>query len=502
MGWYEEYFKPEQRNQPYGYEKEAEEEMLAYVDAVLQYAFAAKINWEDRLEMRGLVVTPKECQAALNDRRLSIRDKDRDEKSGQKEHMEKDLFKCRKHLEHRAHTARARGNEIRLWTLTERFQLNGKERFFLFLAAAVDYDRKYERLYGYLQDNVAAKLPTLGLAESLYSLSGESDKIPFDSPLWNELLSPGLEEERGQSKLSRPLSLCREWWLYLNGAGDPYEDVLRKRRETMGRQAVYRKPAFTWEDLILEESQKDLMRQICGQVKCRKKVLEEWGFGKKMPYGNGVSAIFYGSPGTGKTMAAHVIAGELGMDLYQVDISRLVSKYIGETEKNIGELFDAASRQNALLFFDEADGLFAKRSEVGNSNDRYANMETGYLLQRFEEYGGVAVLATNYIKNIDEAFKRRIKFLVRFSFPNEDQRLLLWKKMLPREAFAEPGLKLEPFAAFELSGSGIKEVMVNAAYLAAAQGTAIGTGQIGKALSDYYLKQGKKLDLPRNGLDG
>lgn len=251
---------------------------------------------------------------------------------------------------------------------------------------------------------------------------------------------------------------------------------------------------FGWEDLIVEDRVKTQLSYICGRIKYRNIVGNQWGFFEKMPYGKGLCALFYGPPGTGKTMAVQVIARELGLDLYRVDLSRMVSKYIGETEKNISALFEKAGRINGILFFDEADSFFSRRSEVKDANDRNANAEVSYLLQRLEEYEGITILATNLKENIDDAFKRRIQFMVNFCLPSAETRKRLWNTLLPPGAPREESLDLEYFARhFELSGSQIKEILLQAAYMAAGEGHAIGNRQIKEALCLNYEKYGKFL---------
>ena len=180
-------------------------------------------------------------------------------------------------------------------------------------------------------------------------------------------------------------------------------------------------PHYTWGDIVLPADRLQQLREICNQVKYRARVYDEWGFDRKLSLGKGLNVLFAGPSGTGKTMAAEIMAGELGLDLYKIDLSTVVSKYIGETEKNLARIFDEAETRNAILFFDEADALFGKRSEVHDSHDRYANIEISYLLQRMEEYDGVAILATNLHKNMDEAFVRRMHFTVEFPFPDADK---------------------------------------------------------------------------------
>ena len=262
----------------------------------------------------------------------------------------------------------------------------------------------------------------------------------------------------------------------------------------LGNYATRINAVFSWDDLVISDDQKRKMQMICNQVKYRGKVNEDWGFSQKSPYGRGLCALFYGSPGTGKTMAVQVMANELGLDLYRIDLSQLSSKYIGETQKNIASLFNKAKNINAMLFFDEADSMFAKRSEVKDANDRYANADTAFLLQKLEDYEGITILATNYVNNIDDAFKRRIKFMVNFVFPTPDVRLRLWKKILPECAQTDEEIDFEFFAEhFELSGSNIKEILTNAAYLAAADGTGIKNSHIIEAVKLNFSKYGKVL---------
>lgn len=252
--------------------------------------------------------------------------------------------------------------------------------------------------------------------------------------------------------------------------------------------------SFVWDDLIVDDYIKRQMRYICNQIKYRNVVGEEWGFFEKTPYGRGVSVLFYGPPGTGKTMAVQIMAFELGLELYRIDLSKMVSKYIGETEKNISALFDKAKHMNVILFFDEADSLFAKRSEVKDSNDRNANAETAHLLQKMEEYDGMVILATNLVDQIDDAFRRRIKFMVPFRFPDEQTRKELWHSLIPKKTPLDDGIDLDFFAKqFELSGSQIKEILLNAAYIAVSDNKPLGNEQIKEAITWNYIKYGKQL---------
>ncbi len=279
--------------------------------------------------------------------------------------------------------------------------------------------------------------------------------------------------------------------------------VKQHNSRMLGTYAVRINSVFTWDDLVVEEGVRRQMEHICNQIKYRSVVADDWDFYKKSPYGRGICALFYGSPGTGKTMAVQVIANELGLDLYRIDLSQMVSKYIGETEKNISSLFERAKDINALLFFDEADAFFAKRSDVSDSNDRNANAETAHLLQKLEEYEGITILATNLKENIDEAFRRRIRFMIHFRLPDPDVRRLLWHKMFPPQAPLEEDVDLDFFAEqFELSGSAIKEIVFNAAYMAAAEHGAIGNRHIIEALKLNFGKFGKTLTREELGYLG
>ncbi len=258
-------------------------------------------------------------------------------------------------------------------------------------------------------------------------------------------------------------------------------------------KAVRIPQVYGWEDLILPRPQKEKLRAAVAQVRRRHQVYEEWGFQQKMPYGQGVSMIFAGPPGTGKTMAAQVFAGELGLDLYKVELSAVVSKFVGETEKNLNEIFSQAEKSQVVLFFDEADVLFAKRTEVKEANDKYSNMEAAFLLQKIEAYDGVTVLATNLIQNFDEAFKRRVKFVIDFPFPGREERGALWRKAIPERMPAEE-LDYEYLAeTFELSGSNIRNIVLHAAFLAAEREKALGMEEILLAVKNEFSKSGKTL---------
>ncbi len=229
-------------------------------------------------------------------------------------------------------------------------------------------------------------------------------------------------------------------------------------------------PRYTWDDLVLPRDPVNILREIVDTVLRRPIVLDEWGIGQKLASG-GVTVLFAGPPGTGKTMAAEVIARELGLDLYKIDLSGVVSKYIGETEKNLERIFNEAQSSNAILFFDEADSIFGKRSEVKDAHDRYANIEVSYLLQRMEAYDGVTILATNLRANLDEAFTRRLQFAVDMPFPEAEDRLRIWRTLFPPDLPHDDDLDFMLLAKrFKLAGGNIRNVIVSAAYLAAGNG--------------------------------
>lgn len=243
------------------------------------------------------------------------------------------------------------------------------------------------------------------------------------------------------------------------------------------------KPAYSWEDLVLPPQEIRILQEACTHVRYRHRVYGDWGFGRRAAYGRGLSVLFSGPPGTGKTMAAQVITNQLHMQMYKIQISQVVSKYIGETEKNLRQVFTEARNANCILFFDEMDALFGKRSEVKDSHDRNANIETAYLLQQLEEYDGVVLMATNLLQNIDEAFMRRINFVVSFPFPDVPTRKRLWEKMLDTDAPVEDDINLDFLSEnFKIAGGSIKNCVVHAAFLAAAENRPISMRHIVSSL--------------------
>ncbi|MBU7005784.1 ATP-binding protein [Phosphitispora fastidiosa] len=251
-------------------------------------------------------------------------------------------------------------------------------------------------------------------------------------------------------------------------------------------------PRYSWEELILPDDQMQQLSEICRQVKYRHIVFGDWGFNRKLSSGKGLSALFCGPPGTGKTMAAEVIAGELGLELYKIDLSQIISKYIGETEKNLQNIFREAYTSNAILFFDEADALFGKRSEVKDAHDRYANIETAYLLQKMEEYDGVTILASNLRKNMDQAFVRRLQFIIEFPFPNDEYRERIWQVMFPPEAPRSGDLDLGFLARkYNITGGNIKNIVLTAAFMAAEASPEIEMKHLIRATKRELQKMGK-----------
>ena len=252
-----------------------------------------------------------------------------------------------------------------------------------------------------------------------------------------------------------------------------------------------------WDDLVLPSDVMERLRDVVNFYRRRAFVFDEWGFDGKNEKGRGLSVLFSGPPGTGKTMVAGIIAGELEMDLYKIDLSRVVSKYVGETEKNLAKIFDEAKESHSIILFDEADSLFSKRTEVKSSIDRYANLEVNFLLQRMESFDGISILTTNFEKSIDEAFKRRLNFRIHFPFPDEAGRLKLWQVMLPPEAPVADDVDWAWLAErYDVAGGNIKNAVLRGAFLAAERGTPIDHA----ALQDAVVREIEEIGkLVRSG---
>jgi hypothetical protein len=248
-----------------------------------------------------------------------------------------------------------------------------------------------------------------------------------------------------------------------------------------------------WRDLVLPADSLAQLHELCSTVRGRATVLDRWGFAQMATGGTGTTALFAGPSGTGKTMAAGIIASELGLPLFRIDLARVVSKWIGETEKNLDRVFKAAEDSNAILFLDEADSLLGKRSEVKDSHDRYANLEISYLLQKMELYDGLAILATNMRQLIDEAFMRRLSFTVLFPLPDEADRRRIWATLWPASLPRKSDVDLDRLARFRLPGGNIRNVLLAAAYLAAPEDTAVGMQHLLHGVRREYQKLGKQL---------
>ena len=251
-------------------------------------------------------------------------------------------------------------------------------------------------------------------------------------------------------------------------------------------------PRATWNDLVLPEDETTQLYELCDRFIYRDKVLYEWGFAKKLSYGLGITALFSGGSGTGKTMAAEVIANALGLDLYRIDLAQVVSKYIGETEKNLDKVFTAAADANAILFFDEADALFGKRSEIKDSHDRYANLEISYLLQKMEQHEGIAILATNLNDNLDQTFTRRLAFSIHFPFPDEAARLQLWLNVWPQAVPICNSFNRSQVAhELKLAGGNIKNIALGAAFNVAGKSGIVDMTNILESVRREFQKIGR-----------
>ncbi len=278
--------------------------------------------------------------------------------------------------------------------------------------------------------------------------------------------------------------VLRQAWNACLLATRPRLDALAQRLESKSQ---------SWDSLVLPDAEKKLLGQMMDQVNQQHVVYQRWGFNRRMSRGLGITALFTGESGTGKTLAAEVIAHELHLNLYRIDLSQVVSKYIGETEKNLCKLFDAAEEGGSILFFDEADALFGKRSEVKDSHDRYANIEINYLLQRMESYHGLAVLATNMKNSLDAAFVRRLRFIVNFPFPGTAQRRRIWERAFPPETETQ-SLDYQRLAELNLTGGSIQNIAINAAFLAATAGGPVTMARIFEAARNEF----RKLEKPVN----
>jgi ATP-dependent 26S proteasome regulatory subunit len=291
---------------------------------------------------------------------------------------------------------------------------------------------------------------------------------------------------------ARNLAIARQGVEYHITINDLYEACRLLSNQKLTHYAQKIQPKFTWNDLILPDDRRRQLREICQWVQYHHVVFGDWGFERKLSLGKGLNILFVGLSGTGKTMAAEILAGELGLELYKIDLSVVVSKYIGETEKNLSLIFAEAATSNAILFFDEADALFGKRSEVKDAHDRYANIEINYLLMKMEEHEGIVILATNLQKNLDEAFLRRMHFAVEFPFPDEEYRQRIWHSVFPSAAPLGADIDVAFLARrLKLSGGNIKNIALNAAFLAADNSGTIGMEHVIMATKREFQKLGR-----------
>ncbi len=275
-------------------------------------------------------------------------------------------------------------------------------------------------------------------------------------------------------------------------ADDLHSAARAQSSQALSRLAQKVEPFYRWDDLVLPAKVIQQLQEICAAVKYRHVVYRDWGFERKLALGKGLNILFSGASGTGKTMSAQVIARDLQLDLYKIDLSAVVSKYIGETEKNLSRIFAAAQTSGAILFFDEADALFGKRSEVKDAHDRYANVETAYLLQKMEEYEGIVMLATNLSQNLDDAFARRMHHTVEFPFPDADYRERIWRAIFPADVPLADDVNLKFIARqFELAGGNIRNVALAASFLAAQNGGVVTMPHLVRAVAREYQKIGK-----------
>lgn len=328
-------------------------------------------------------------------------------------------------------------------------------------------------------EQAAAWQSSLGLAAS-ESPGQLAAQFNLSFPVIRQLARDALSEQTDQSPLRDRL------WEACLASTRPQLDVLAERIS----------PKATWNDIVLPDAELALLRHIAEQVSHRTIVYEKWGFGEKMSRGLGISALFHGESGTGKTMAAEVIANDLRLNLYRIDLSAVVSKYIGETEKNLRRMFDGAENGGAILFFDEADALFGKRSEVKDSHDRYANIEINYLLQRMEVYRGLAILATNMKSALDAAFLRRLRFIVRFQFPGPSERKAIWQRVFPAD-MPKQALDYDRLARLNVTGGHIHNIAINAAFLAARTGSPVTMALV----LDAARAEFRKIERPINEAD-
>jgi hypothetical protein len=302
----------------------------------------------------------------------------------------------------------------------------------------------------------------------------------------------GGEKIRQAIALGNSLAALRNPSEFKPSMGDLLEAGRAVSGSNLRRFATVIQPRYTWADIVLPSDKQQQLEHIAARVKHRRTVHYDWGFGEKLSRGKGLNVLFAGQSGVGKTMAAEVLANDLSLVLFQIDLSTVVSKYIGETEKHLSAIFREAETSQSLLFFDEADSLFGKRTEVKDAHDRYANLEVNYLLQRIEQYEGLVILATNMQRNLDDAFLRRMQEVVDFPFPDESLRERIWRQHMPADAPVEASIDYGFLARqFKLTGGNIKNAVMSAAFLAASEGKKIGMTEMIRGVRMELQKQGK-----------
>jgi AAA+ superfamily predicted ATPase len=333
---------------------------------------------------------------------------------------------------------------------------------------------------GQLTHNEQRKIWQSYLGSVALELNGHIDTLVSQFNLSSALIQAACLSVQTIDTSQSPIA--NHLWDFCRVQARPHLDDLAQRIDSTA----------TWDDLVLPEQQKSILRDISTHVRQRTKVYQDWGFGSKGGRGLGISALFSGVSGTGKTMAAEVIAKELRLDLYRIDLSAVVSKYIGETEKNLRRIFDAAEAGGAILLFDEADALFGKRTEVKDSHDRHANVEVSYLLQRMEAYQGLAILTTNLKASLDQAFLRRIRFVVAFPFPDAKGRVQIWQRIFPHQTPTQE-LDFDNLAKLSVAGGNIRNIALNAAFVAADAGEPVMMKHILQAAKSEYVKLERSL---------
>ena len=336
-------------------------------------------------------------------------------------------------------------------------------------------------------------VPAYALRKELWNASLDGlDRSPLDVDAVANKFRLSAGQIRNAVIMARNLALWRDPAKGSFTTDDLYDACRSQSSQKLGALAQKIVPKYTWSDIVLGKEQTTQLREVLHYVKHRHLVYGEWGFDEKLAVGKGLNVLFSGASGTGKTMAAGILARELELDLYKIDLSNVVSKYIGETEKNLSRIFQEAQHSNSILFFDEADALFGKRSEVKDAHDRYANIEIAYLLQRMDEYDGIVILATNLRNNMDEAFTRRMHATIDFPFPEEDYRRRIFESIFPKQAPLSPNIDFAFLARqFKLTGGNIKNVVLHAAFLAAEDSKVIGMPELIRATKREFQKMGR-----------